>query len=244
MTDGGSGTFAEVLDELCRNPADRRRRRTNVGLAQAVQELGGDITDGYISLLRKGRRDNPTLQTLEVLAAALDVCPAAFVGGRRARSGDERPRRSFSAKLRHLFAAVHPPGRGPYTPEEAAAAISRHGTWGPISSSYVRDLLQPPAGSLPNPRLKHIMGLADHFGLADDSGPQAAYFLDDDLADAVDAELADFVALRDAGVVEFAARMAEQAVEWSPHMRRQAVEAITQALESGENNWWFPQRPE
>lgn len=241
-SDGPPRSFAAVLDELCEHPVDRQGRLTNSELAQIIRDVGGDITGGYISHLRKGQRDNPTLQTIEDLATALRVCPAVFVGGRRERAGDERPRQSFSGKLRHLFAQIYPVDRGPYTPEEAAKSISWNGRYGSISSSYIRELLNPPGDTLPNPRLKHILGLADHFGLADDHGPQAAAFFDDDLAATLFAELADFVALRDAGVVEFVTRMSEQAPEWSPKMRRQAVEAFVNAVDSGQTGWVFPLR--
>ncbi|HLV75408.1 MAG TPA: hypothetical protein VKY91_21720 [Vulgatibacteraceae bacterium] len=232
-------SFAAVLDDLCRRPPGRRRPFSNVELARAVNDLGGDITDGYISLLRKGHRDNPTLQTIQDLAAALGVCPAAFVGGRRERDGDECPRRTFSARLRHLFEAIYPPEQGPFTPEDVAAAISADGRYGSISASHIRELLNPE--TRPNPRLKHMLALAGHFGLTgEDGAPQAAYFLDDRLAAAIDAELADLKKLRDAGVVEFAARVVEHASTWSPELRRQAVEAITKAVESGETRWVFP----
>lgn len=240
MADGGPRSFASVLDELCLHPVGRRQRYTITELAKLVNDLGGDITEGYVSHLRKGHRDNPTLQTIEDLAAALQVSPAVFVGGRRERIGDERPRRSFPTKLRRLFHVVHPPGRGPYTPEEAAKAISEDGRYGSISSSYIRELLNPPSGTPPNPRLKHLLGLADHFGLTDDDEAQVAYFLDDDLAAAVDAELDDYVALRDAGVIEFVTRMAEHAPQWSPQMRHQAVDAVLQAVQSGDTSWRFP----
>lgn len=240
MDGGRPRSFAAILDDLCEHPVGRRRRYTNTELAHLVNAIGGDISDGYISHLRKGHRDNPTLQTIEDLAAALGVCPAGFVGGRRERLGEERPRQSFPGKLRRLFDVVHPPGRGPYTPEETAKAISDDGRYGSISSSYIRELLSPPPGMLPNPRLKHLLGLADHFGLSDDNGPQAAYFLDENLAAALDAELDDYVALRDAGVIEFVTRMAEQAPNWSPHVRRQAVDAVVQAVESGDTTWVFP----
>ncbi|MGP3952884.1 helix-turn-helix domain-containing protein [Streptomyces sp. 7N604] len=235
-------SFAAVLDDLCLHPAGRSQRYTNSELAQLVVANGGDITDGYISHLRKGHRDNPTLQTVQDLAAALGVSPAVFVGGRRERLGDEQPRRSFPDKLRRLFHVVHPPGRGPYTPEEVANAISDNGRYGSISSSYLRELLNPPPQLPPNPRLKHLLGLADFFGLADDHGPQVAYFLDDHLAATIDAELDDYAAFRDAGVVEFVTRMAMQAPQWSPQMRRQAIDAFSYAVESGDGAWAFPLR--
>jgi hypothetical protein len=233
------GSFAAILDDLCRHPVGRRRAFSNTEIAQVVADFGGDITDSYVSHLRKGHRDNPTLHAIEHLGAALGVCPAVFVGGRRERRGDEWPRRSFPRKLRYLFEQVHPAGRGPFTPEEAAKSINDKGTYGSISSSYIRELLSPPPGTLPNPRLKHLLGLADHFGLADEEGPQAAYFLDDRLAEMFEAELDDFITLRDSGVIEFVTRMAEQAPSWSPETRRQAVHAFTKAIESGETKWVY-----
>ncbi|QKV96988.1 hypothetical protein HUT19_39225 [Streptomyces sp. NA02950] len=235
MGGGIPGQFALTFDRLCTRPVGGRRPFANKELAQIVNKQGGDITEGYISLLRKGRRDNPTLQTVENLASALGVCPAVFVGGRVERRGEENPRSSFPAKLRRLFSAAHPPGRGPYTPEEVAKAICVEGRYGSISPSYIRELLNPPADTLPNPRFKHILGLVAHFGLPDDSsGPLGAYFLDDELAATVDAQLANYVALRDTGVIEFAMRMADQAPRLSPDLRRRAVETFIQALESGE----------
>jgi hypothetical protein len=232
-------SFGEILDDLCVHPPDRQGRYSNSELSRVVADLGGNITPGYLSLLRNGERDNPTLEVLEYLAAALDVCPAVFVGGRRQRHRGERPRQSFSRKLNHLFAVVYPPDRGPYTPEEIASAITADPTHGSISASYIRELLHPPAEVLPNPRLKHILGLAEQFGLADRAGPRAAYFLDDVLAATIDAELADFAAMRDAGVVEFVTRVASHAPAWRPELRRQVVDALAQAMESGESAWVF-----
>ncbi|GAB3690421.1 hypothetical protein GCM10027589_57300 [Actinocorallia lasiicapitis] len=236
MTD----TFAKILDELCARPVGRRPY-TNAELVRLVVAQGGDITDGYISHLRRGHRDNPSLHTVEALASALGVSPAVFVGGRRERHGQEWPRLRFSARLSHLFANVFPAGRGPYTPEEVATAINAARRYGTISPSHIRELLNPAPGTLPNPRLKHILALAEHFGLADENGPQAAYFLDDQLAARIDADLKDERALRDAGVVEFAARLAQHASEWSPALRSQVARAVAEALVSGgEPGWEFP----
>lgn len=202
---------------------------TNVALADAVKRRGGEIGHGYISQLRLGGKDNPTRQTIEDLAGALGVHPACFVGGRRELRPGERAGWRRGA-LARLFDAVHPPDRGPWSPEEVAAAISERGLYGTISASYIRELL---SGASDNPRLKHILGLADHFGA------DPAYFFDDEFAAQVDAELNDFVALRQLGVVEFVTRLAERPAELSPEARAAAVEGIRQALEHGEG-WSFP----
>lgn len=227
----GERSFAAVLDGLCRHPGDRRRPCSNVELSEVIRERGGDVGHAYISQLRTGRRDNPTRQTIEELAAALGVHPARLVGGRRKARDGKRP--SWSAALRYLFDNVYPPDRGPYTAEEVAAAISANGRYGSISASYVRELL---SGESDNPRLKHILGLADHFGA------EPAYFFDHELADQVNAEITDFVELRDAGVVTFVTRMAEQAAALRPELRHAAVQALTSALEEGQSEWSFPLR--
>lgn len=243
MGQGPQRSLRDILNELCEQPPGRDRYN-NTELTKAIKTLGGKITPGYLSLLRAGDRDNPTLEILEFLATALDVSPAVFVGGRRERQGDEQPRRSFSTKLRLLFAVVYPPGRRPFTPEEVAAAITAEARYGPISASYIRELLAPPSGTLPNPRLKHILGLAGQFGISRHNTPDAAYFLDDILAAQIDAELGNLAALRAAGVVEFVTRLAEQAPTWSPELRQQVVDAFTHAVE-GESDWvfWPPAKP-
>jgi len=243
MGGGPQRSFGEILDELCLHPPGRDAYG-NTALARLVRDLGGSITPGYLSHMRAGVRDNPTLEVLEYLAAALNVSPAVFVGGRRERHGDERPRQSFSKKLRLLFAVVYPLGRRPLTPEEVATAITAKGEYGTISPSYIRELLTPPTTTLPNPRLKHILGLAGQFGLSRDDVPDAAYFLDGVLAAEIDAELEDLAALRSSGVVEFFTRLAEQAPTWSPELRRQIVDAFTHAVE-GQADWvfWPPTNP-
>ncbi len=223
--------FAEVLNELCNNPPSRQSKMTNVALAAAVKERGGDIGHGYISQLRLGVKDNPTCQAIVDIAGALGVHPAVFLGGRGALYPNERPGLRPTA-LSTLFEAVHPPDRGPWSPEEVATAVSSAGHYGSISASYIRELLSQASD---NPRLKHILGLADHFGA------DPAYFFDDDLAARVDSELTDFLALRELGVVEFVTRLAERTGELSPQARAAAVEGFRQALEVGEG-WTFPMK--
>jgi transcriptional regulator with XRE-family HTH domain len=189
LAHGEQWSFAAILDELCMYPIDGRRRLTNVELAGIIRSRGGEITHTYISQLRKGDKDNPTYRTIEDLASALGVHPACFVGGRRELRAGERPRWRRDA-LKRLFEAVHPLDRGPFSPEEVAAAIGRDGRYGSISPSYIRDLL---ASTSDNPRLKHILGLAHHFGA------DPAYFFDEELAGRVDEQLETRVAMEKLG---------------------------------------------
>lgn len=108
------------------------------------------------------------------------------------------PSRLLADKLNHLFATVHPAGRGPYSNEEVAAAIRDRG--GPtISAGYVWLLRK---GERDNPTKKHLEALAEFFGVP------AAYFFDDELAERIESELAMLSALRDAGIRALALRMA------------------------------------
>lgn len=221
MADGELRSLAAVLDELCARPANRPQRYTNVELAGTVRSRGGEITHTYISQLRKGDKDNPTCRTVEELASALGVHPACFVGGRRELKPGDRPRWRRGA-LKRLFEAVHPPDRGPFSPEEVAAEIGSGGRYGSISASYIRELL---AGTTDNPRLKHILGLADHFGV------EPAYFFDEEVARRVDEQLDTRVAMERLGVNAVILRAAEQAPPLE--VRNRVLLALVRALNPG-----------
>lgn len=95
----------------------------------------------------------------------------------------------LAARLNHLFATVHPRGRGPYSNEEVAKAVRAQG--GDISKQYIAYLRK---GERDNPRMHHLEALARFFGVP------VAYFFDDEAAGRVDAKLDQLGALRDAGL--------------------------------------------
>jgi transcriptional regulator with XRE-family HTH domain len=110
----------------------------------------------------------------------------------------ELPAQTLAEKLNHLFEAVHPATRGPYSNEEVAAAIRDQG--GPtISATYIWLLRR---GQRDNPTLKHLDALAGFFGVP------AAYFFDDATAAAVNAQLDMLNVMKDAGVQKVALRVA------------------------------------
>ena len=104
--------------------------------------------------------------------------------------------RTLADKLDQLFRAVHPSGHGEYSYEDVARTIREAG--GPtISATYIWQLRK---GLRDNPTKQHLEALSGFFGVA------PAYFLDDDLAERVDAELKLLAALRDSEVRDIATR--------------------------------------
>jgi transcriptional regulator with XRE-family HTH domain len=109
---------------------------------------------------------------------------------------DQSRPKTLAEKLNLLFQTVHPRNRGEYSAEEVAQAIEEMG--GPtISPSYIWYLR---TGRRDNPTRKHLEALARFFGVS------PAYFLDDEAAERIDAQLDLLAALRDAGVREIALR--------------------------------------
>lgn len=110
---------------------------------------------------------------------------------------ESRPR-SLADKIELLFQTVHPPGRGPYSNAEVAAALERAG--GPtVSSTYVWQLRK---GLRDNPTKAHLEALATFFGV------RPSYFFDEDDGRDVEAQLGLLAAMRDAGVRDVALRVA------------------------------------
>ncbi|MFJ9418668.1 MULTISPECIES: helix-turn-helix domain-containing protein [unclassified Streptomyces] len=105
--------------------------------------------------------------------------------------------RALADKLNHLFDTVVPAGRGPYSSEEVARAITSDGV--PISGSYLWLLRR---GQRDNPTLRHLEGMARFFGVP------PAYFFDDQVSQKVNADLTLLTALRDSQVQQVALRTA------------------------------------
>lgn len=107
------------------------------------------------------------------------------------RDADTCPR-TLAEKIEHLFAVVHPPGRGPYTLDEVAEEMARCG--GPtMSPQYLWQLRK---GKRDNPNMHHIEALASFFKV------HPGYFFDDDFARATDEHLEVQTLLRDERVRE------------------------------------------
>lgn len=100
------------------------------------------------------------------------------------------------AQLDRLFSTIpRPDGRGLWTNEEAAAAMTRGGVQ--TSAAYLSQLR---TGKRDNPSARHLAAVAQLFEVPVD------YFFNAEVALKIDADLALVVAFRDAGVHQIALR--------------------------------------
>ncbi|MFE0375094.1 XRE family transcriptional regulator [Streptomyces inhibens] len=132
--------------------------------------------------------------------------------------------RTLAAKLNHLFETVIPAGRGPYSTEEVARAITTEGV--PISGSYIWLLRK---GQRDNPTLRHLEGMARFFGVP------PAYFFDDQVSAKVDADLTLLTALRDSQVQQVALRTAG--------LSPQTLSSISEVIERVRELEGLPRKP-
>lgn len=106
---------------------------------------------------------------------------------------------SLAEKINRLCETMRPAGSKPPSNEEIAGAIRAHGGE-KISGQYLWQLRK---GVRDNPTRQHIQALAQYFRVP------VAYFFDDDVAGAYDADMELIAALRDPDVQQIAVRAAE-----------------------------------
>lgn len=110
-------------------------------------------------------------------------------------AAEEQPS-SLARKLNRLFETIHPAGRGEYSPEEVAKAITDSGE-GSISPAYIYMLRK---GQRDNPTKRHLELLAGFFGVT------PAYFFDEEAAERIEQQLDLLAAFRDGNIRRLAAR--------------------------------------
>jgi transcriptional regulator with XRE-family HTH domain len=104
---------------------------------------------------------------------------------------------AFATKLDRLFRTVRPAGGSrEFSYREVARGIEQRGDV-TISASYLHQLR---TGAKDNPTIKHLEAIASFFGVP------ASYFLDEQVAAEVSAELKLLSAMRDVGVRDVAMR--------------------------------------
>lgn len=112
-------------------------------------------------------------------------------------SGADQPSRSFADKLTHLIETMHPPDRGPYSYREIEAGLAGHP--GAMTAAYINQLA---LGKQPHPRIHYVQALASFFGVP------VSYFVDDEVTDRIDEQIAAVSAWRDAQARDIAERVA------------------------------------
>lgn len=99
-------------------------------------------------------------------------------------------------RLNHLFSTVPKPGgKGYWTNEQAAAAVSAAGT--PMSDAYIGQLRN---GKRNNPSARNLAAIAELFAIPVD------YFFNPDVSAKIDADLRLLTAIRDGGIQGLALR--------------------------------------
>ncbi len=99
-------------------------------------------------------------------------------------------------RLNHLFSTVpRPGGKGFWTNEQAAAALSAAGT--PVSDAYIGQLRN---GKRNNPSARNLAAIAGLFAVPVD------YFFNSEVAAKIDADMRLLIAIRDSGIQGLALR--------------------------------------
>ena len=132
---------------------------------------------------------------------------------------DLKPMRSFADRLNYLYATVKKRDNSEYSDTEVAEGASALG--GSISASYLWQLRK---GKKTNPTMRHVESLGRFFGVSVD------YFSDDEVANRVEAQLAE-LKLEQQRLAEIAGRdsvklIALRAGELTPHRFRMVSDYI------------------
>ncbi len=152
----------------------RERYRREDGAKWSGQDLqdatGGVVTRSYVSMLRKGKIENPGFDKLRAIAKAMGFSPELWFEesgeiGHAARI--ERPpgARSIADRLNHLFEVIKNQRTGePYSNADVARL-----SLGDLTEEDVGGIR---AGKLENPSIGQIAALAEAFGV------HPSYFLE------------------------------------------------------------------
>ncbi len=137
---------------------------------QLQDATGGVVTRSYVSMMRKGRIENPGFDKLRAIAKAMNFPPELWFeeadgieNAARVERSDRK--RSIADRLNHLFEAIKNERTGePYTNAEVARM-----SLGDLTEEDVRGIR---TGELENPTIRQVVALAEAFGV------HPSYFLD------------------------------------------------------------------
>jgi transcriptional regulator with XRE-family HTH domain len=151
---------------------DRYRRPdgTRWNGQQLQDATGGVVTRSYVSMMRKGRIENPGFDKLRAMAKAMGFPPESWFeesdGNRTAaRLDPEDAKRDVAGRLNHLFEIV----RNERTGELYSSADIARMSLGDLTEDEVEDIR---TGTLGNPAISQVVALAEAFGV------HPSYFLE------------------------------------------------------------------
>ena len=152
----------------------REKYRRQDGGRWSGQDLqdatGGVVTRSYVSMLRKGKIENPGFDKLRAIARAMGFAPELWfeeAGEIRDALRVEQPNREWgiAERLNHLFESIKNERTGePYTNADVARM-----SLGDLTEEEVGGIR---AGTLENPTVSQVVALAEAFGV------HPSYFLE------------------------------------------------------------------
>jgi transcriptional regulator with XRE-family HTH domain len=152
----------------------RDRCRREDGGKWSGQDLqnatGGVVTRSYVSMLRKGKIENPGFDKLRAIAKAMGFSPELWFEeageiGRAARIEQPAKMRNIADRLNHLFEVIKNQRTGePYSDVDIARL-----SLGDLTAEDVGGIR---SGKLENPSIGQVAALADAFGV------HPSYFLE------------------------------------------------------------------
>ena len=151
---------------------DRYRRPdgTRWNGQQLQDATGGVVTRSYVSMMRKGRIENPGFDKLRAMAKAMGFPPESWFeesdGNRMAaRLDPEDAKRDVAGRLNHLFEIV----RNERTGEPYSTADIARMSLGDLTEDEIEEIR---TGTLENPAISQVIALAEAFGV------HTSYFLE------------------------------------------------------------------
>jgi transcriptional regulator with XRE-family HTH domain len=148
----------------------RRPDGTRWNGQQLQDATGGVVTRSYVSMMRKGRIENPGFDKLRAMAKAMGFPPESWFeesdGIRTAVQLDpEDAKRDVAGRLNHLFEIVKNERTGePYSSADVARM-----SLGDLTEGEVEGIR---TGALENPSINQVVALAEAFGV------HPSYFLE------------------------------------------------------------------
>lgn len=151
---------------------DRYRRPdgTRWNGQQLQDATGGVVTRSYVSMMRKGKIENPGFDKLRAIAKAMGFPPESWFeesDGMKdvVRVEPAGAERDFAGRLNHLFGIVKNERTGePYSSADVARM-----SLGDLAEEEVEGIR---TGALENPTISQVIALADAFGV------HPSYFLE------------------------------------------------------------------